>query len=306
MSKDIELALQRPFDADSIEWRVQTAGVTAGSKPYVMAVPYITSRSVQMRLDEVFGVFGWENILKPTEDARGYLCGITIHGEDRSVTKWDGAEFTGIEAMKGAMSDAMKRTAVVLGIGRYLYKLDVAFANCQLFESARDVRDAGMEYHCHFPDKKNRSVKQHIGWLPPALPDWALPFEDYSHFIDKISSAESMDSLREAFASAYRAAEASHNKDLEAEAIKAKDARKNEIASVIQKNNALKHGEVEKWLTDTCKTFVSLPVKSTVESFYGNTLKALESECKEKGIGSEKFKLTLDAARDARIESLKK
>jgi hypothetical protein len=303
---EIELLLQRPFDADSVEWRVQSAGVVNGSKPYVMAVPYITARAVQARLDEVFGLFGWENVLKPTPDGKGYLCGITVHGKDRSVTKYDGAEFTGIEAMKGAMSDAMKRTAVLLGIGRYLYKLDVSFANCQIFDSQRAVRDAGLEYYCHVPDKNNRSVKNHIGWLPPTLPDWALPFDDYSHFIDKIKQADSMESLREAFASAYNASKASLNEALENDAIKAKDTRKGEISAVIQKHTAAKYAEVEKWLTSACRTFVSLPVKQAIESYYSNTLKALEAECKDRNIISEQLKLILDAAYTARIESLQK
>ena len=44
------------------------------------------------------------------------LCGIAIFFEGRGfITKWDGAEDSDIEAVKGGLSDSMKRAAVQWG-----------------------------------------------------------------------------------------------------------------------------------------------------------------------------------------------
>lgn len=128
--------LAKPFEPRDIEWYI---GVTSSDKTRGLAIPFITNRAVQDRLDEVLGVDGWQNVyqvLKDTDiiDKSGtitgkrfsYQCGISIWSEKRQewITKWDGAEDTDIEALKGGLSSAMKRAAVQLGIGRYLYKLE--------------------------------------------------------------------------------------------------------------------------------------------------------------------------------------
>src|SRR5690606_39028946 len=45
-------------------------------------------------------------------------------GTTEWVTKFDGAENTAVEAVKGGLSDSMKRAAAQWGIGRYLYTLE--------------------------------------------------------------------------------------------------------------------------------------------------------------------------------------
>lgn len=114
--------LQKPFKEDEIEWRV---GATNKDKSMGLALPYVTNKAIQNRLDEVFGVFGWKNEFKEWK-GKSQLCGISIWDEDKHewLTKYDGADDTNMEATKGGLSDAMKRAAVQFGIGRYLYKLD--------------------------------------------------------------------------------------------------------------------------------------------------------------------------------------
>ncbi|WP_263317101.1 Rad52/Rad22 family DNA repair protein, partial [Enterobacter hormaechei] len=58
----------------------------------------------------------------------GVECGISIKVEGEWITKWDAAENTQVEAVKGGRSGAMKRAAVQWGIGRYLYNLEEGFA----------------------------------------------------------------------------------------------------------------------------------------------------------------------------------
>lgn len=49
----------------------------------------------------------------------GVECGISIKIDGEWITKWDAAENTQVEAVKGGRSGAMKRAAVQWGIGRY-------------------------------------------------------------------------------------------------------------------------------------------------------------------------------------------
>jgi hypothetical protein len=150
--------LQAPFKPSDIEWRVQRAMSTKrGNKAVVLA--YVTNRAIMNRLDEVFGIGNWKNEYIEWRD-KGVLCGISAKLDGEWVTKWDGAEETNIEAVKGGFSGSMKRAAVQWGIGRYLYKLEEVWV---------DVKDRGQNY---INDKK-AGVQGY--WDTPTLPNWALP-----------------------------------------------------------------------------------------------------------------------------------
>ena len=122
--------LAAPFAPDDVEWK---PGATTRDKKKGLAMAYLTSRAIQDRLDEVCGPAGWRNEFMPGP-AGGVLCGLSIRvtyagpdghpAETGWVTKWDGADNTDVEAVKGGLSSAMKRAAVLWGIGRYLYQLD--------------------------------------------------------------------------------------------------------------------------------------------------------------------------------------
>jgi hypothetical protein len=120
-SGDYKALLQAPFKADEIEWRI---GSTTQDKSKGLAMPYVTNRAIQNRLDEIFGPFGWRNEFKLWK-ADSQLCGISIRDPEMGewVTKWDGADNSNMEAIKGGLSDAMKRCAYQWGIGRYLYEV---------------------------------------------------------------------------------------------------------------------------------------------------------------------------------------
>ena len=105
------------FESNDIEWRLQQCGKTKEGKIWGMALAYVTNRAIMNRLDEVCGPENWKNEFKAAPDG-GILCGISIKIGDEWVTKWDGAENTDIEAVKGGLSGAMKRAAVQWGIGR--------------------------------------------------------------------------------------------------------------------------------------------------------------------------------------------
>ena len=302
MKDDIALALQKPFEESDIQWRVQQAGIPASGKPYVMAIPYVSNRAIQKRLDEVFGPFGWENAYMPTPDGKGYLCGITIHNEQRSVTKWDGAEYTNIEPLKGALSDSMKRSAVQLGIGRYLYNLEMQFAICEIVQYQRDA----VNCHIHYVDKQKRTGKAFISWHNPSLPKWAIPFVDYSHFIKAIDEAVDMKELREAFTQAYKAAESSFNADLNKKATEAKNKRKAHIQANIDKINGDKHQIIENWLDEQIKSFIEFPNKSTLNNFAKLTNEALLLRIKEQEINCDDLVKKLEHSHTQHTNKLKR
>lgn len=156
--------LAAPFAPEDVEWFI---GATTQDKSKGLAIPFITNRAVMERLDSVCGVTGWKNEYKTLgereiKDKDGtiskktsQLCGISIWCSDRNewITKWDGAEESDIEAIKGSLSSAMKRAAVQFGIGRYLYKLESPWV---------ELEQRGRSYVM----KANQQI---------ILPGWAVP-----------------------------------------------------------------------------------------------------------------------------------
>ncbi|MDB4952102.1 MAG: Rad52/22 double-strand break repair protein [Gemmatimonadetes bacterium] len=145
------------FPPADLEWRLQQSGEKNG-RVWAMAVPYITARAIMQRLDDVVGPGAWKNKFQPGPGG-GVVCGISVRVGDEWVTKWDGAENTDFEGVKGGLSGAMKRAAVQWGIGRYLYGLEDAFAR---------VHEEG---RLRGKTKEGKAFK----WDPPVLPAWAVP-----------------------------------------------------------------------------------------------------------------------------------
>jgi hypothetical protein len=153
--------LRDPVHESNIEWRVQDSGKGAKGV-WARVVCYLTVRAIENILDDVVGPENWSNEYREWHvgDKHGVLCGISIRIGDQWVTKWDGAENTAIDGLKGGLSGSMKRAAVKWGIGRYLYRLDAYYA--QVFETR--TKDA------NYAKTKDGTV---FFWLPPALPVWA-------------------------------------------------------------------------------------------------------------------------------------
>ena len=147
--------LKDPFDPKFIKWRV---GATNADKTKGIALAYLDAREVTKRLDDVCGVAGWQNQIR--EVPNGFVCDITIFVGGQWVTKSNGAGLTQVEPVKGGMSDALKRTASVWGVGRYLYYLPNVWVA---------IKPAGRSF-----------VLAEI----PTLPDWALPSSQIERWED--------------------------------------------------------------------------------------------------------------------------
>jgi hypothetical protein len=108
-------ALAAPFDSGELKLRPQ-----AGRQ-----IPYVTSRTIMNRLDEVLGPENWWDDFVPLEHS--VICRLTIRLPDGTVlTKCDAGGYAGLadpgDDDKSGFADAFKRTAVKFGVGRYLYR----------------------------------------------------------------------------------------------------------------------------------------------------------------------------------------
>ena len=148
--------LRKFFKPTQLEWRVAQQGEKNG-KPWAKVLVYLSNRAIMGRLDEVCGAQNWKNEYKEGPGG-GVLCGLSIKYEDEWITKWDGADNTNIEAVKGGLSDSMKRAAVQWGIGRYLYCVEDNWA--QFSDSGKYTTKIGSTYY---------------KWDPPRLPSYLLP-----------------------------------------------------------------------------------------------------------------------------------
>lgn len=154
--------LKAPFKPEEIHWRI---GRKSKDKTKATVLAYIDSRAIQNRLDEVVGAENWTveytpiNLGEMTRTGfdgntsqvplKGFMCTIKVTRQDENfyLIRSDGANVTDFEPIKGGLSDAFKRAAAAIGIGRYLYDLK---------ETWVDIDKWG-------------------NFTPPNLPLWALP-----------------------------------------------------------------------------------------------------------------------------------
>jgi hypothetical protein len=147
-------ALKAPFDPREVQWRV---GSVNKDKTRGTALAYVEARAVMKRLDSVFGPSGWSFELRPVEG--GFIGRLTVTWPSGKVTvREDAGASSDMEPLKGGASDALKRAAVSLGVGRYLYYLPTKWV---------DLKDG--KYLAETPE----------------LPSWALPRAVSKSFVEE-------------------------------------------------------------------------------------------------------------------------
>lgn len=182
MKYDTMTLLKAPFPIDSLSWRVGNKSnwdkVKKCPKNPNMPVKaqmlvYIDARDVQDRLDEVCD--NWSNDFK---EVNGRLvCNLTING----VTRTDGAGDTDFEGEKGGLSDAFKRSAVMFGVGRYLY-------NAKNFNTWIEYEKGDTDYS--MPAKAKELFKE-IAWR------LGQSVQTYHYWLDLVKSCENKEDLAE-------------------------------------------------------------------------------------------------------------
>jgi hypothetical protein len=121
--------LRRPFLDEEVEWRVERV-----SNGRASLLCYLDSRAIQNRLDSAVGPAGWQTEVKILDGI--FIVGIGIRFGDEWVWKRDGAgqrKMHGDQAElhegKAGVSDALKRAAVLWGMGRHIYDLPETWVN---------------------------------------------------------------------------------------------------------------------------------------------------------------------------------
>ncbi len=146
-AKQLSMALTAPFPAEAVHFKPLTV---KGNR--ALAAAYLDARAIMQRLDNVFGVGGWKDSYK-LQASGSVVCTLRVKINDEWVKKTDvgspSEQPDDGDKLKAAFSDSLKRAAVKLGIGRYLYRLPRQW----------------LDY-----DPQTRQFKQ-----TPALPAWALP-----------------------------------------------------------------------------------------------------------------------------------
>jgi len=144
-TSSITCSLAAPFDDSEVKFKPQ---VVKGNR--ALALAYVDVRAIMDRLDNVLGVENWQDHYQLLPD-NSVMCRLRLRIGDRWITKCDvgspSEQPDGGDRLKAAFSDALKRTAVKFGVGRYLYRLPQQWAD-------------------YDPVKKQFAS-------PPKLPDWA-------------------------------------------------------------------------------------------------------------------------------------
>jgi hypothetical protein len=114
-------ALSAPFEPREIKFKPQ---MVKNNK--ALAIAYVDVRLIEDRLDEVLGVENWQDDYEILPDG-SVTCKLRVNLGGQWITKMDvgspSEQPDGGDRLKAAFSDALKRTAVKFGIGRYLYRL---------------------------------------------------------------------------------------------------------------------------------------------------------------------------------------
>ncbi len=156
--------LKKPIQS---KWRVQSF---SKNKAVAACVPYIDSRDVQNRLDEVCGPENWQSDYKEVKG--NVYAGIGILVGELWVWKWDCGTESKVEKEKGEASDSFKRSAVKWGIGRDLYESELQFARANDKKTDTNnpyvIDDTGKRVY-DLTDFINKKMSEYPVWWNQAL-----------------------------------------------------------------------------------------------------------------------------------------
>ena len=163
---DALLHLRRPFTAEAVKFKVQTAWQGGG-----MVVAYIDARLVIERLNAVVGG-NWTARYEPAGTGLMW-CHLNVFGMTRSdIGAGQGAQ--GAMQTKATVSDALKRAAVHFGVGVSVYAM------------SRAVLDANTSPQGNQLKAKKRTIQSKEKWtaeLTPGAETWLR--EKYGVWLSK-------------------------------------------------------------------------------------------------------------------------
>lgn len=128
----IQTALRAPFPPQEVHFRIQGTPREVQGKLRGQVVAYVDARAVMNRLDEVVGSENWSFCWEAIAVINGKVAvakgSLSLYG---LPPKEDVGDSGDIEPNKSAVSDALKRAAVLWGIAHYLYELDVEWVDVE-------------------------------------------------------------------------------------------------------------------------------------------------------------------------------
>jgi hypothetical protein len=149
--------LADPFDDSDVKQRPGRGG---------MSFSYIDARAVAQRLDDVLTPAGWEftcSVIPGSDVVKGRLVIDGIAREDHGYPNSDNDD----EPIKAATSDALKRCAVLFGVGRHLYDDNKSHRSPQ--SSVRvETSPPGRPSPARTPARSSTDVPEEPDWLAPA------------------------------------------------------------------------------------------------------------------------------------------
>jgi hypothetical protein len=176
-------ALSAPFPAESIDWRI---GSTNSEKTKGMALAYIDARAVMDRLDTVCGPDAWQCRYDTVNGSAVCNLGIKMPSGEW-LWKADGAGQTDVEGEKGALSDALKRSAVRWGVGRYLYDMKAPWVAIEPMGRSFKIADAERVKL----DNAHEEFAQKAGWgLRAGVQAYKLLIRLVDEFVTDAASAD--------------------------------------------------------------------------------------------------------------------
>ena len=119
-TEEIAKALSAPFKESDVSWVV--VATTNKNTPQMTELwaPYLEADPIIDRLDQVVGPSGWGLDIEAVGD-RAAICRLTILGVMKAGAGQIAADQKTDQPFKAAATDALKRAAVLFGIGRYLH-----------------------------------------------------------------------------------------------------------------------------------------------------------------------------------------
>lgn len=187
--KELTENLRKPIQ---YQWRVQSR---TRDRSKAICTAYIDARDVMNTLDQ-YCENGWAVEYK--EVAGFIFCGIGIRDDQsNTIWKWDCGQRIESnpddqmfeQAGKSASSDALKRSAVMWGIGRFLYDLDMVTLPC---DSNGNVVDANgqrvWDLTSHINNRGSIKSSAGVSNVPPELP--SLDQDKYDMMVKYITEGK--------------------------------------------------------------------------------------------------------------------
>jgi len=159
------------------------------------------------------------------------------------------------------------------------------FVDCIPIDNRWAVSELGTYIEIKLDKKDKKSAKIPCEWLPPAMPDWALPNVKIEALIEQIKTASDLITLRSAFSRAYKYANSFNRGDLVIKITEIKDKRKDQLKIDSNKEDEAELMTVRRWLERAVTDeIMGADNESVLKLAKKRLAKGICEKCMDKGI----------------------